>query len=106
MFASWTPGDDMIRTGYSGRVEHVIAYALSGAVACAVLAGRHATGYIAAAIVVYAALLEFGQLFVPGRHADLVDFLSSAAGAVIGVSAYIIARGFASVRLADRKAKR
>ena len=31
----------------------------------------------------YGALTEFGQLFVPGRHADIFDFFSDAFGAIV-----------------------
>jgi VanZ family protein len=98
MLASWTPGDAMIRTGkFSGHAEHLIAYALSGAIVYALLAQRHATGYIVAAIVGYAGLLELGQALVPGRHAALEDFLSSATGAIIGIAACIIVRAVAKL---------
>jgi hypothetical protein len=28
--ASWTPGEDMIRSGLSGQLEHALAYMLTG----------------------------------------------------------------------------
>lgn len=88
LIASWTPGEEMIRTGVlSGRMEHLLAYGISGAFTFAMLAERCALAWIAIALVAYAGLLEFGQAFVPGRHAKLADFLFSAIGAVLGVIA-------------------
>ena len=98
------PGDDMIRTGIlSGHAEHVIAYALSGAVMYAMLAPRFAAAYIVvAAIVAYAGLLELGQLFVPGRHAAVADFLFSTTGAVVGIVSCIVG-GLAGIKSRARK---
>ena len=87
MLASWTPGSYMVRSGYSGHFEHIIAYALSGAFMFAVLAGRYAAWQVAASLVGYAGILELGQIFVSGRHAGIDDFLFSAAGAIAGVVA-------------------
>jgi VanZ family protein len=88
MLASWTPGDDMIRTGIlSGHAEHVIAYFLSGALMFAMLAARHAAWRTAAALVAYAGFLELGQTFVPGRHPAFDDLCFSAGGVVAGVIA-------------------
>jgi VanZ family protein len=88
MLASWTPGNYVVRSGiFSGHVEHTGAYGLSGAFLFAVLARRHAAWQIAALLTAYAGLLELGQIFVPGRHAGIDDFLFSAAGTVVGVLA-------------------
>ena len=35
-------------------------------------------------LVLYAAVLEVGQIYSPGRHASVGDFMFSAAGVVIG----------------------
>ena len=88
MLASWTPGSQMVRSGvFSGHVEHTVAYALSGALMYAVLARRWAARQVAVMLAAYAGILEAGQMFAPGRHASLDDFLFSAAGAVAGVLA-------------------
>lgn len=87
MLASWTPGNYMVRSGYSGHFEHIIAYGLSGAFMFAVLAGRYAAWQVALPLAAYAGVLELGQLLVPGRHAGIDDFLFSAAGAIAGVVA-------------------
>jgi hypothetical protein len=86
MLASWTPGDYMVRSGVlSGHEEHTVAYALSGAFMYAVLAGRCAPWQVAVSLTAYAGLLEIGQLWVPGRHSGIDDFLFSAGAAILGV---------------------
>ena len=86
MIASWTPGSVMVRSGiFSGNVEHTAAYALSGALICAVRAGRSTARQVALMLSAFAGVLELGQIFVPGRHASFDDFLFSAAGAITGV---------------------
>jgi len=87
MLASWTPGNYVVRSGFSGHLEHIVASGLSGAFLLAVLAGRCAAWQVAAALAAYAGVLELGQLIVPGRHAGIDDFLFGAAGAVAGVLA-------------------
>ena len=96
MLASWTPGSYVVRSGiFSGHVEHMVAYALSGALMYAVRVGRWAAWQVAVMLSTYAGVLEWGQIFVPGRHAGFDDFLFSAAGATAGVfaSAALLKRG-------------
>ena len=88
MLASWTPGRFMMRSGiFSGHVEHALAYALSGVLIYVVAARRLAAWRAAVMLSAYAGVLELGQVFVPGRHAGIDDFLSSATGAAAGVLA-------------------
>src|SRR5271166_4055243 len=77
--ASWTPGEDMLRTGVSGRLEHIVAYFISALL--------WVTGYprgtpwvIGSALAVYAGVLEVGQIYVPGRHSQVEDFAASCLG--------------------------
>ena len=86
MLASWAPGSYVVRSGiFSGHVEHTVAYALSGALMHGLLARRWAARQVALMLAAYAGILEAGQIFAPGRHASLDDFLFSAAGAIAGV---------------------
>jgi VanZ family protein len=82
---SLLPAEDMARTGIDGRLEHFIAYAGAGAVAA--LAYNRAAGWrLAAWFAAYAALLEAGQNFSPGRHPAPIDAVASALGAAAGIS--------------------
>ena len=79
--ASWTPGQDMIRTGLNGLLEHVIAYLLTG---IAFMYGYRdrSPWAMAVALSFYAGVLEAGQLVAPGRHVGLLDWGAGALGAL------------------------
>ena len=88
VLASWTPRPYIPRSGIlSGQVEHLVAYGLSAALMLAMLVERHAAWRVAVALLALAGLLEFGQTFIPGRHAALGDFYFSAVGVLVGVIA-------------------
>ena len=72
---SWMPGQYMVRTSVlSGHEEHFLAYFLS-AITISV-AQRHNThpSWVGLALVLYAGVLELGQLYVPGRIRQLRIF--------------------------------
>ena len=77
--ASWTPGQEMVRTGFNTRLEHMAAYLIAG-IAIIVAYPRRPTWSIAAILCAYAGILELGQLYIPGRHAALLDWLASSGG--------------------------
>ena len=81
---SLLPAEEMVRTGISGRIEHVVAYA-----GTAFLAGRgyraRGLGRIAAVLVVYAAGLELLQDFSPGRRSAIGDWLAGSGGVLLGI---------------------
>jgi VanZ family protein len=79
--ASWTPGQEMVRTGFNTQLEHTTAYLLAG---IAVLAAypQKTPWLIAVLLGGYAGILELGQMYVPGRHAALLDWLASASGVI------------------------
>jgi hypothetical protein len=73
--AFWTPGD-MIRTGVRGSFEHIAAYLISTLLLMSALL-RSSPWMIGGALAVYAGILEIGQIYVPGRHSQLEDFVAS-----------------------------
>jgi VanZ family protein len=77
--ASWTPGQEMVRTGFNARLEHVAAYWIAG-LAVIIAYPRRPAWSIAAVLCAYAGILELGQLDIPGRHAALLDWLASSSG--------------------------
>ena len=81
---SLLPAQDMVRTGFPGRVEHVVAYAGSAAIAMAGYGARRGAAQIVASFWVYAGILEYLQHFSPGRHPAIGDFMASALGALCG----------------------
>ena len=77
--ASWLPAEEMIRTGADGRLEHAAAYLISG-LAVFTAYSRRFKWLIAILMMCYAGILEFGQLWVPGRHAGILDWAASSGG--------------------------
>lgn len=81
---SWLPKEMEARTGMPGQIEHVVAYLGTGA-----LLGwgwaRLRTHRLAAGLIALAAILEIGQIWIPGRTSQLVDLAASAAGALAGL---------------------
>ena len=71
----------------SGNLDHLLAYLLLGALTAWVQTHRIETRWLLLLIPICAGLLEFGQLFIPGRYASVENFASSALGAVVGVLA-------------------
>ena len=78
---SLVPGEWRPSTGLAKELEHGTAYFIVAVVLT--IAGLAPWPRILA-IVVLAAALEIGQIFVPGRDSNLTDFLASAAGALLG----------------------
>jgi VanZ family protein len=77
--ASWTPGQEMVRTGFNTRLEHMAAYLIAG-IAFIIAYPRRPTWSIAAVLCAYAGILELGQMYIPGRHSALLDWLASSSG--------------------------
>ena len=81
---SLLPAQEMVRTGFPGRVEHFVAYAGSAAVAMAGYGANRSALQIIGGFWVYAGILEYLQHFSPGRHPAIEDFAASALGALCG----------------------
>ena len=90
---SLLPAEEMVRTGISGRIEHVVAYA-----GTAFLAGHghraRGLGRVAAVLVVYAAGLELLQDFSPGRRSAIGDWVASSGGVLLGIGVAHLAPAF------------
>jgi VanZ family protein len=89
---AWLPATVIKRTTLGGQAEHFIAYL--GTAFVVRLAFRANPRPIAQCILLigYAAILEAGQLFSPGRHASLADFAFSSAGVAMAGLLLWIAR--------------
>ena len=81
---SWLPKEMETRTGVPGRIEHVVAYLGTGAM---LKLGwpLHRTRWMLAGLVGLAAVLEVGQVWVPGRTSQAIDFVASSSGALAGL---------------------
>jgi VanZ family protein len=85
---SWLPADEMIRTGADGRIEHFIAYFCTTMVVLAAYTPRLRPRSLAVMLVGYAAVLELGQHFSPGRYPSLFDFAASSLGVMAGAALF------------------
>ncbi|MHC2018733.1 VanZ family protein [Methylobacterium sp. CM6247] len=81
---SWIPRELEARTGLPGQIEHAIAYCSAAAIFAFAYQDAHRWRLIAA-FVALAGVLETGQLWVPGRTSQIIDFAASSAGAIAGV---------------------
>jgi VanZ family protein len=72
-------------------VEHFLAFLLAGVVFGLGYPFRYAAH--SAALIVFAAAIELAQLWSPGRHARVSDFVVNALGLCVGMGlAYVVAR--------------
>jgi hypothetical protein len=84
---SLVPGSARPQTGAPGPGEHVIAYLIT-----AFLFGLRSTSIsnliaLGICLVAGAGVLETAQQWVPGRNAQLVDFIASSTGILVGLVA-------------------
>ena len=72
--------------GFSDKLEHLVAFFLLGAVTVLAAPRESSRGRLLAMVVAYAAVLELGQMFIPGREPSLADWGASSVGAILGVT--------------------
>lgn len=89
---SWMPAIDMARTGMSGRLEHLLAYAATTVAVGLGFRSRPRQQVQCALLILYAAILEAGQLYAPGRNATFTDFAFSTTGVLLGGVGLALAR--------------
>ncbi len=92
LVASWTPGQEMVRTGFNARLEHVAAYLIATVAVSLAYPQLHPLRRLVVVMIAYAAVLEVGQLMVPGRHAGLLDWIASSTGVMCGCGGVAFAR--------------
>ena len=88
---SLLPGNERPHTGFSGNIEHVVAYAGTACfVALALL--RRPVAVLVIAFSAASAVFEICQIWIPGRSAGFDNWFASTLGALIGISAarYIV----------------
>ena len=81
---SLVPGEMRPHTGLPGQAEHFFAYGLASATLCGLSRTWPTRGIVAGALCLYAGVLETLQIWIPGRHAQFIDFTASASGAICG----------------------
>jgi len=81
---AWLPATIMMRTTLGGHSEHFVAYLGTAILMGLTFQKSPRLTVQCVLLIVYAAVLEAGQLYSPGRHASFQDLAFSAAGVVIG----------------------
>jgi VanZ family protein len=89
---AWLPAGAVTRTPLGGHAEHFVAWLGTTIVMGLAYRRRPRPAAQAVLLIVYAAVLEVGQLHASGRHASLHDFAFSAAGVVAGVLGLLLVR--------------
>jgi VanZ family protein len=81
---SLVPRELRPHTGVPGPLEHIAAYAIVGGLLTFGYHKRSQLFILVLFLSLYAAILEIGQIWVPGRDPKFIDFAASSAGALIG----------------------
>lgn len=88
---SLLPGSDRPHTGFSGNLEHAVAYALSAGATRLCLFGVPSRMQLLG-FALASALFEIAQIWIPGRSAGFDNWAASTAGALAGI---LVARSYA-----------
>ena len=81
---AWLPEKLMTRTVLGGHAEHFIAYLGTAIIMGLTFRKTPRIAVQCVLLIMFAAILEAGQLYSPGRHASFQDLAFSSAGVVIG----------------------
>ena len=84
LILSVVPREMRPETGAPHNVEHFISYFATGLAFGLGYERKHSLLYLF--LILFCASVEFGQIFVPGRHGRLIDFIVDALSASIGVT--------------------
>lgn len=101
---SLTPPDLRPETGMPHNLEHALIYSATG-IAFALGYDRR-YGLLSIFLIIFAGAIETAQLFVPGRHARLGDFVVDAVAVCAAPVAALLVRQLRALRLAARMTAR
>lgn len=82
---SLVPGEIRPHTLSISQLEHVIAYAITGALLAAGYPILSQRIIIVVGLTCYAGILEIVQLWVPGRTSKIIDLVAGSSGTLAGV---------------------
>jgi VanZ family protein len=80
---AWLPAEALTRTRLGGHAEHFIAYLGTAMVMGLAFQRSPRLAVQCALLIIYAAILEAGQLYSPGRRASFLDLAFSSGGVVV-----------------------
>lgn len=89
---AWLPGTLIARTMLGGHSEHFVAYLVTAISMGLAFQRSPRLSVQCVLLIVYAAVLEMGQVYSPGRHASFQDFAYSVAGVVAGTLLFSMTR--------------
>jgi VanZ family protein len=81
---AWVPAKAMTRTILGGHAEHFVAYLGTSVLMGLAYRKRPLLVVQCALLIMYAAILEAGQVYSPSRHPSFEDLAFSSAGVVAG----------------------
>jgi VanZ family protein len=83
---SLIPESERISTGLPGKLEHCLAYSMTGFLLALSIRARNGPILAAAFLSWLACVLEFLQQWAPGRHPRVSDAIVGAVAAMIGAA--------------------
>jgi VanZ family protein len=92
MALSLSPPDFRPETGTPHHFEHFAVFCAAGITLG--VGYKNSRGLLAAGLVLFAGAIEFAQIFAPGRHARLSDFIVDALAVCVGVGLSTLATNF------------
>ena len=82
---SLLPEDELPDVSLSDKISHFIAYSVIVTFGLVGYRGVKAAILVVVGAIALGGSLEIGQLFVPGRSGDMLDFVANCIGVVAGV---------------------
>lgn len=83
---SLMPADAVPETSISDKIEHFLAYFALAAAGASGFHGRRARLFIMFSLIAFSILMEFGQMFSPGRDPSVGDAIANSLGVLCGAT--------------------
>jgi VanZ family protein len=101
LILSIVPPDSRVVTGLPRPLEHLAVFLLAGLAFVFGYPGRYLSQCVALSL--FAAVIELLQVWVPGRHARLSDFIVGFAGVILGTGLGYVSTNFPRGKLRKEK---
>lgn len=84
IFLSLIPSAAISTGMHSDKLAHFLAYGVMGFLAYVSVESRHNKAYLFVFVIALGVVLEFFQLYLPGRSASFFDIIANTVGTIIG----------------------
>jgi VanZ family protein len=101
LILSIVPPDSRVVTDVPRPLEHLAVFLLTGLAFVFGYPGRYLVQFVALSL--FAAAIELLQVWVPGRHARLSDFIAGFAGVILGIGLGYLSTKSARGKLHEEK---